>query len=198
MKTKTKIFFAVIITAMLLFSGISAFATEAVGEVAETAAQEEANANFFAVIYEEALAHAAEIFSFLTFIGTIVVSYFYKRGLLPSVKTALSTMGSAIGKIKETNDIHKEAMHGETKKMLERLESFEKALTKQSEQLAALEERLISEEDIYRQREKTNLILTSQIDLLGDIFMYSSIPQYQKEITGERINKMKKEIEKYE
>ena len=63
MKTKTKIFFAVILTALLLFSGISAYATEAVEEIAETALQEEANANFFEVIYEEVLAHMAEIFS---------------------------------------------------------------------------------------------------------------------------------------
>ena len=50
--------------------------------------------NVFETIYQAALTHAAEIFSALSLIGTMVVGFFYKRGLIPSVKEMISSIGN--------------------------------------------------------------------------------------------------------
>lgn len=153
---------------------------------------------FFTEIYEAALLHASEIFSFLSLIGTIAVSYFYKKGLLPSVKSALSALGGLVGGIKETSDKQREEQTVSARQTDERLCEFERLLGSYGKTLENMESRLIAEREVYDRLEKTNVILSGQIDMLYDIFMTSSLPQYQKEATGERINKMRRELSGYE
>ena len=148
----------------------------------------------FTQIYDAAMLHAAEIFSFLSLVGTIAVSYFYKKGLLPSVKNALSALGGLVGNIKESSDRQCAEQTVSAKQTDERLGQFERTLESYARTLEAMESRLIAEGEVYARLERNNTILTGQIDMLYDIFMTSSLPQYQKEATGERINKMRREI----
>ena len=202
MKTKVKILLTALIISVFLVSGISVAAeeSEAAGATLSEAVTDvsDERENLFTLIYETALTYASEIFSFLSLIGTLIVGHFYRRGLIPSVKSVLSNMGSTVGNIKESSDKHYERQQAENEKLSLSLSELEMTIASQSEKLSALEQRLISEEDIYKQRERSNLILSAQIDLLYDIFMSSSLPQYQKEATGEKINKMRKEIKSYE
>ena len=154
--------------------------------------------NLFSLIYDTVLRYSAEIFSFLSLIGTVVISYLYKKGLLPSVKTALSTLGNTVGKIKESNDMQCIEQKNNSERVDERLTRFEESLKEYGKSLEELKEHLICEEEMKKQRMRTDKILSSQIDMLYDIFMTSSIPHYQKEATGDRINKMRKEMESYE
>ena len=154
--------------------------------------------NIFNQIYDTAVMHATEIFSLLSLIGTMIVSYFYKRGLLPSVKNALSTLGGIVGNIKETSERQHADQLSSAQKLDERLDEFEKALEGYEKTLENMEARLVAEREVYLQLEKTKLILSSQVDMLYDIFMTSALPQYQKETTGERINKMRRELERHE
>ncbi len=205
MKAKFKIFTVIILCIFLAF-GFTAFAESTEPESTEfteisepkTDGYTEEIENPFAVIYNEALSHASEIFSLLSLIGTIIISWFYKRGLLPSVRGVLGSVSTSVIKLKENSETEFEARKAEAEKINERLNCFEDTLKGQSELICALENRLISEEDIYRQREKSNIILSSQIDLLYDIFMSSSLPQFQKEAMGDKINKMRKELKGYE
>lgn len=154
--------------------------------------------NPFALIYDTTLMYASEILSLMSFIGTLIISYFYRRGLLPSVKGVLGNMSTSVMKLKETSDKEIESRKEENTKIEKRLDVFDSALKNQSELISSLESRLIAEEDIYKQRERSNLILSSQIEMLYEIFMSSSLPQYQKEAMGEKINKMRKELCCYE
>lgn len=154
--------------------------------------------NPFALIYDTTLMYASEILSLMSFIGTLIISYFYRRGLLPSVKGVLGNMSTSVMKLKETNDKEIESRKEENTKIEKRLDIFDSTLRNQSELISSLESRLIAEEDIYKQRERSNLILSSQIEMLYEIFMSSSLPQYQKEAMGEKINKMRKELCCYE
>ncbi len=154
--------------------------------------------NPFALIYDTTLMYASEILSLMSFIGTLIISYFYRRGLLPSVKGVLGNMNTSVMKLKETSDKEIESRKEENTKIEKRLDVFDSALKNQSELISSLESRLIAEEDIYKQRERSNLILSSQIEMLYEIFMSSSLPQYQKEAMGEKINKMRKELCCYE
>ncbi|MBQ8321583.1 MAG: hypothetical protein IJX92_04390 [Clostridia bacterium] len=154
--------------------------------------------NVFTTLYEMALSHAAEIFSCLSLIGTMVVSILYKKGLLPSVKEAISSIGASVTRIKESTDKQSETSREAGEKMSQRLDGFEEKLSEFSDVLNKMEERLYTTGQIYEQNEKTRLILSEQVDMLHDIFMSSSLPQYQKEAVGKRSNKMKAELEKYE
>lgn len=155
-------------------------------------------ANPFEELYTAAKEHSSEIFSLLSLIGTILISWFYKKGLLPSVKTVLGSVSSSVTRIKEASDKEIECRKEESAKIEDKLLHFEEALSNQSSLISALESRLISEEDIYRQRERSNLILSSQVDMLYNIFMSSSLPHFQKEAMSEKINSMRKELEGYE
>ena len=154
--------------------------------------------NPFAMIYDTILMHASEILSLMSFVGTLIISHFYRRGLLPSVKGVLGNVSTSVIKLKETSDKEIENRKEESTRIENRLDLFDSTLKKQSELISTLESRLIAEEDVYRQRERSNLILSSQVDMLYEIFMSSSLPQYQKEAMGERINKMRKELCCYE
>ena len=210
MKNKLKILILTLLVSIFIASGISVSASEYGDTAADTAqeatsvqedsAQEDSPSyrNIFAELYGTALEHAAEIFSFLSLVGTLAVSYFYKKGLLPSVKGALSTLGGIVGSIKETSELHTKDQKSIAERADERLSGFESSLAEYAATLSEMEKRLIAEQEVYVQLHKSNKILSSQIDMLYDIFMTSSIPQYQKEACGERINEMRRELSGYE
>jgi hypothetical protein len=146
---------------------------------------------FFTEIYEAALLHASEIFSFLSLIGTIAVSYFYKKGLLPSVKSALSALGGLVGGIKETSDKQREEQTVSARQTDERLCEFERLLGSYGKTLENMESRLIAEREVYDRLEKTNVILSGQIDMLYGVFVSASLPEYQKEQLGAQYNRLR-------
>lgn len=163
-----------------------------------TARKEEETENGFTLAYNLLLDHLSELLSALTLIASLVVGYFYKKGLLPSVKGVLSGINGAVGRLKESSDKEIENRKNDAKKVEDTLASFGKSLEEQGKLISCIEERLISEEEYYKQKEKLNLILTSQVDMLYNIFISSSLPQYQKDAMNEKILAMKKELKSYE
>lgn len=206
MKQKTKILITAFILCFIMSFAFSVSAnndTEVTVDWSDLTQESESTENDFtenpfALIYDTTLMYASEILSLMSFIGTLIISYFYRRGLLPSVKGVLGNMSTSVMKLKETSDKEIESRKEENTKIEKRLDVFDSALKNQSELISSLESRLIAEEDIYKQRERSNLILSSQIEMLYEIFMSSSLPQYQKEAMGEKINKMRKELCCYE
>ncbi|MBO5010342.1 MAG: hypothetical protein J6D20_06605 [Clostridia bacterium] len=206
MKQKTKILITAFILCFIMSFAFSVSAnndTEVTVDQSGLTQESESTENDFtenpfALIYDTTLMYASEILSLMSFIGTLIISYFYRRGLLPSVKGVLGNMSTSVMKLKETSDKEIESRKEENTKIEKRLDVFDSALKNQSELISSLESRLIAEEDIYKQRERSNLILSSQIEMLYEIFMSSSLPQYQKEAMGEKINKMRKELCCYE
>ncbi|MBR3805353.1 MAG: hypothetical protein IKJ13_00750 [Clostridia bacterium] len=206
MKQKTKILITAFILCFIMSFAFSVSAnndTEVTVDLSGLTQESESTENDFtenpfALIYDTTLMYASEILSLMSFIGTLIISYFYRRGLLPSVKGVLGNMSTSVMKLKETSDKEIESRKEENTKIEKRLDVFDSALKNQSELISSLESRLIAEKDIYKQRERSNLILSSQIEMLYEIFMSSSLPQYQKEAMGEKINKMRKELCCYE
>ncbi len=200
-------FILIILTLTLTFSvGIMAYADDALPEESAEIAQEEevrvseedSSKNFFTLVYDTLSDHISELLSALTLISSIVVGYFYKRGLMPSVKGVLSGINGAVGRLKESSDKEIECRKSDAKKVEDTLSSFGKSLEEQGRLISGIEERLITEEEYYKQKEKLNLILTSQVDMLYNIFISSSLPQYQKDAMSEKILAMRKELTNYE
>ena len=196
MKNKIKLLIAVmLILISTLGLTISASAQES-ESIELTNGTEE---NVFNKIYADVSEYATEILCAMTFAGSLILAFAYKKGLMPIVRGSLLSIGNAVSKVKDSV--------GESAEKGEKLgESIEKGLEstknvldslveKISELDAALEERLTDESERAREQEVLRLVLLSQIDMLRDIFMSAALPQYQKDAVGERIAKMKGALE---
>ena len=191
MKTKLKYFLVTVL--LIAFSycfAISSSAEEVVEDDVEIVEK-----NIFSTVYEEITSHATEILCAMTFAGSLILAFAYKKGLMPLLKGSLISIGNSISKIKDdtTENAERNAKLGESIEVgLESAMATLGILTKKISELdLALNERLASEDDASREKEEFKLILTSQIDMLYDIFMTSALPQYQKDAVGERVAKMK-------
>ena len=167
------------------------FAEEADGSaVAET--------NVFEIIYKAAVKHADKILAALAFVGSLILAFVYKKGVLPLLKNGLAAIGTATGKMQEENEKTYELCKENLDLALERLKESDAILVDTSKRLAAVGQELLYLLKEQAQSSEIKLILEAQIDMLYEIFMSSSIPLYQKESVGERISGMKKLLSKGE
>ena len=140
--------------------------------------------NVFDQIYASAEENADKIFAGLAFLGTLVVGIGYKSGLLPLLRDALSKLKLAIDGVKADGELSKALTEN---KMAE----ISKAVEESNLRLANIEESLAEYEALRDEREKIKVLLEGQIDMLYAIFMSSSLPQYQKDEIGERIQTLR-------
>ncbi len=181
MKNTKKI---LIFTAMLtlLFSLFSVFACAA----EETLKVE---SNIFETVYSEIIKHSDKILSALAFCASLILAFMYRKGLLPMVRSALNKISSAVSALSEKNE-ESAALFKASEARLAETESYLTALT---EKLGELEASLKESERRAGECDLKTLMLT-QIDMLYELFMSSSIPLYQKEAVGSHIASMKKAI----
>lgn len=196
MKHRIKLLIAVmLILVSTLGLSISASAQEAEGTELTDGIEE----NVFEKIYADVSEYATEILCAMTFVGSLVLAFAYKKGLLPIVRGSLVSIGNAVTKVKESvgEGTEKGAKLGESiEKGLENTKNVLDGLVEKISELdKALEERLSNESERARESEVLRLVLLSQIDMLRDIFMSAALPQYQKDAVGERIAKMKGALE---
>ena len=186
-----KAFIACIIL-VLSMTAITASAEEVLEETSviedgETGESE----NFFERVFETAEKFSSEILCALSFTCSLILTFSYKKGLLPTVKSGIGTIGSVVGSMKEHTESY--AKHQE-----EMITIFSERLARAEEMLARFE-RSIDEiaaktEDgslAANDRASMKALMSAQIDMLYDIFMSSSLPQYQKETVSERLRGMK-------
>ena len=85
-----------------------------------------------------------------------------------------------------------ESMSIETKKeLLEKLGMAENGLVAVTNSISVLTERLEGLTDSKEEQEKMRTIMSAQIDMLYEIFLCSSLPEYQKEAVREKVAAMK-------
>lgn len=205
MKKELKKLFAVIFAFALVFTAlcisVSAENETAEGsQISDTArAPEDTNAedvspNIFETVYREAARHADKILSLLAFITSLAVALGYKKTLMPVIKVALSKLSSSV--IKSAEDTEKRCEEAEMR-LRETRESFEeaKAIFKSlSDRFDALCLKLDEANKIKKTNGDIKILMNSQIDMLYEVFISSSLPIYQKEAVGARISEMKRII----
>lgn len=192
MKNRIKLLIAVM---LILISTLSLTVSASAQELESSELTDGTVENIFDRIYADVSEYATEILCAMTFAGSLILAFAYKKGLMPIVRGSLLSIGNAVSKVKDSV--------GESAEKGEKLgESIEKGLEstknvldglveKISELDAALEARLTNESERAHEQEVLRLVLLSQIDMLRDIFMSAALPQYQKDAVGERIAKMK-------
>lgn len=150
-----------------------------------------ASGGIFGEIYSCLASHAGEIFSTLSFIGTVAVALAYRRGLIPLLRDGLGAIGGAAGNISTSTEraqaVTEEAIAGVRRALdgfSDTLRTIEHAGEETSERLRALEG------EGYDKKALTKILL-EQINMLSDIFMSTSLPQFRKDEIAERAKEMR-------
>ncbi|MBO7304225.1 MAG: hypothetical protein J6V09_03300 [Clostridia bacterium] len=195
---KKILFFILVLTLTLSVFTFSSFAEES-GESAtdatgEITLSEGSGENVFAELYETVVRHADKIFSALAFIGSLIIAFAYRRGLLPVIKGALSTVADATARLKEKTEAASKTATETVLEAAKKLETAEGMMQIMTDRLDKLHHEL----DLARKEQERcgefKTVLSSQIDMLYEIFMSSSLPQYQKEAVGNKVAEMRKRL----
>ena len=156
------------------------------------------DANLFTRLYSEISSYASEILCALTFVGSMILAFAYKKGLLPLIERSLISIGNAIGKIKDNTHDSAEKTARLSENIEEKLTGATLLLDSLSKRIAVLEdslkESLENESEARLEKKQLRLVFDTQISMLYDVFMSSALPQYQKDVVGERVARMKEAL----
>jgi hypothetical protein len=150
--------------------------------------------NSFEKIYDAAMAHVSEILSLAAFIGSLICAVIYKSGLMPLIEKGLGGIKNAAQKIKEATDRaecdNKASLGYINDKMCE----LEMAISEMQETIKSATKAMESSVEARAHQARIDGLLSGELDMLYDIFMSSALPEYEKARVGERVAKLKEEL----
>ena len=173
----------------LLMLPLSAHAEEAWADNAseETGDEEAAvEEGIFESVYSAVMENSEKILSLLAFIGTLAVTLIYKKGIMPGIRKVSGLIGEAIKGIKADS----ESLALETKEQGEVIASLRGRTEELCQRVDALTRGLSLTKQVSEQK-KLSALMNAEIDMLREIFLSSSLPQYRKESVEARIKEMK-------
>ena len=144
-------------------------------------------------------ANADTILGILTLVGSLLVAFFYKMGLLPTLRAGINALGDLLGKNREvTEQFTKDA--GETFVRIEQQTAPVLAIARHSEalltdmegRLAALEKELAAAE---KERKDTAAVLRTETELFYELLHSVNLPEAQKESMTESYYRLKRQLE---
>ena len=135
----------------------------------------------------------------LSLIGTLLVAFLYKTGLLPLLRSGLSALSDLLGKNREVT----EHFTKETGEQIHRIEEYmtpmvdtlarsENALRAMEEKLAALETALERSEG---DRQKTAAVLRTETEHFYELLASVNLPETQKDSMTESYYRLKRILE---
>ena len=161
----------------------------------ESAPVEDTESNVFEELYAAVGEFSGEIASALAFIGSLIVAFAYKRGLMPTVKSGIGAIGGAVNQLKDSTESYSKHQDELLAEFTERLARAEEMLEKFGNAIEKIAEKTEDGKHAAEDRANMKALMAAQIDMLYDIFMTSSLPQYQKDAVNKRIQGMKEVTE---
>ncbi len=149
--------------------------------------------NIFEVAYNELLKHSDKLFSALAFVGSIILAFAYNKGLMPLLKAALEKLGATVSNLKEAAEKTAVSSSGAIEELSTGFCKIDELIRTLSERICELEKKLDAEQNATKS-EQLRTIMSTQVDLLYDVFISSSLPHYQKEAVGAKIQEMRKTL----
>lgn len=150
--------------------------------------------NFFELLYNELLMHSDKLLAALAFLGSLLVAFAYKKGLLPIIKASLNALSSTVSKLKDESEKAGAEASVAILSATKKLDAAEEMINTLSEKLDGIEYQLEKTNDERLRGDSIYALISTQIDMLYEVFMSSSLPAYQKEAVGERVAEMKKTL----
>ena len=188
--------------AVLLSVPLSVLAEAPEGEVLEGEPTTEQAQTVSEKIAEWIGENLTVLFSGATLAGSLLLSWLYKRGFLPSLSAGLSSMSTSmeqgLGKIQKLTNDFSDSASGTLKDFAEKIEpALEKAsqaatiAEKVAQSTAQLQEQL---DRSNTDREAMKLIMQQQASMFYEFFMAVNLPQHQKDKLGQTYVDMQKTI----
>lgn len=151
--------------------------------------------NPFLTLYELLGAHLPELFSALSLLGACIIGFCYKKGLLPILRDGIGAIGSATKEWGENAETYAK----DAKKICEdannSIQFVSSCVEKMNASLTCVEERIAALGDQKTETEILRELMRGQVDMLYDIFLCSSLPQFEKDRVGKRVEEMKRLLE---
>lgn len=190
-----RILTAVLILVVLL-SAFSVSSLAASEDAADAYTEEDVpeEENFFELLYNELLMHSDKLLAALAFLGSLLVAFAYKKGLLPIIKASLNALSSTVSKLKDESEKAGAEASVAILSATKKLDAAEEMINTLSEKLDGIEYQLEKTNDERLRGDSIYALISTQIDMLYEVFMSSSLPAYQKEAVGERVAEMKKTL----
>ncbi len=184
---KFLVLLAVLLTLLSAFSLVAS--AESVEEASVSAEQ-----NFFEEAYAFLKENADKILAALAFFTSLILAFAYRRGLIPLLKGGLGTLSGTVSSLREDTEKAEGAAREILTAAADKLDYAEKLISELSEKLECIEMELAANKETEKRAADLRVLIGTQIDLLHDIFMSSSLPYYRKEEVGEKVAEMKKAL----
>ena len=153
--------------------------------------EKDGTGNPFEALFNTVKAYATEIFCAMTFVGSLILAYAYKCGLIPIIKGGIGALSATVSGIRESAERGEKKTDELGHAVSERLKNAESTLDGISENLSLMATKLDKLEADGDEKRKLRIVMNAEVDMLYSIFMTSALPQYQKDEIGERIAKMR-------
>lgn len=183
---------------LMLVLLVPAFAAEGASAPAGESAAEP-SAPLTALVADFFTENADTILGALTLLGSLLVAFLYKKGLLPLVRSGLSALASLLGKTGEiTEKFTSEAstvltdIKEQTAPVLAAVSESRDALLALGERMAALEDALAKSE---ADRKSTAAVLATETELFYELLSSVNLPQAQKDSMTESYYRLKQSLE---
>ena len=157
-------------------------------------ASKESGENVFTQIYEYFTAYSGDIFGALAFVTSLILSLMFKSKLVPAISKGSDRLEKEIKRLGELTGNASCDLKAENGALSRLLCELKDTCEKNDKTLREALAKIKSTEELDVEKEKTRLVISSQVDLLYDIFMASSMTQYQKEKIGIEIAKMREKL----
>ncbi len=192
--------FCLILALGLSTVAFAAQSSEASTEAAPDEAQEQASPeppeeNPFLALYELLGAHLPELFSALSLLGACIIGFCYKKGLLPILRDGIGAIGSATKEWGESTEAYAKDAKNICENANNSIQFVSSCIEKMQSSLASVEERIAALGDQKTESEILRELMRGQVDMLYDIFLSSSLPQFEKDRVGKRVEEMKRLLE---
>jgi len=191
---KKLLFISLMIVSIFSVFSISSFASSEEIVDMDSEAQTSEEDTFFGMLYEEISEHSDKLLAALSFVGSLIVIFAYKKGLLPIIKASLGALGTAVSSIKDESERASAEAGVIMSGAVEKLGAAEAVISDLSKQLENIEHRLEEANGKQLESKTVYTVISAQIDMLYEVFMSSSLPAYQKESVGEKITEMKRSL----
>ena len=150
--------------------------------------------NIFETVFNAIIEHSGEILAGIAATLSGVAIFVFKKGVLPLLKGGISAIGTGVERLEENSKKQSDSADAISETVRDGAEQAKVAISSLTDSVARLEERLLLAESDSVDRGKLFYVLYSQLEMLYEIFMSSSLPVYEKERVGEQIAKMKSSL----
>jgi hypothetical protein len=159
-----------------------------------TEAESEGEDNIFLTIYDEVTSHLPELFSALSLLGAAIIAFCYKRGLLPLLKNGIGAIGSAAMDCGKKAESYAEESRNLCEKANDSIHFITTYMKKIEEDLYSLDEKISAVCMQKKEKEVMRELMHGQIDMLLEIFLASSLPQFEKDRVCKKVEEMKRSL----